>query len=70
MYQIADFEIPVDNKTPLIMITAYSMDKTTSKVKKLKEKVVPKKFEAGEWGWLDEVMDTEGNFPELWEDAK
>jgi predicted enzyme related to lactoylglutathione lyase len=58
------------NETPLIMVTVDSIDKTITKVKKLKGKVVTAKTEAGEWGWWAEVMDTEGNILELWEDTK
>jgi uncharacterized protein len=55
-------------EVPEIMITVDSIDKTLEKVKKEKGRIMTPKTEAGEWGWWAEVMDTEGNIFELWED--
>jgi predicted enzyme related to lactoylglutathione lyase len=55
---------------PLLVITVPSISKYLDKVKKAKGRIVTGKQEAGEWGYWAEIMDTEGNIFELWEDKK
>ena len=54
---------------PIILITVESIEKTLSKAQKAGGKTVTGRTMAGEWGWWAEVMDTEKNVFELWEDA-
>lgn len=58
------------NDKPLIVVTVPSVSRYLEKVKKARGKVVTGKQEAGEWGYWAEIMDTEGNVIELWEDKK
>ena len=51
-----------------VVVDVPSIEKTLKAVKGSGGKVVTGKTEAGEWGWWAEVMDTEGNILELWED--
>jgi predicted enzyme related to lactoylglutathione lyase len=53
---------------PLVVVEVPSIDRSLEKVKKAKGKVVTRKQEAGEWGYWAEVMDTEGNVYELWQE--
>ncbi|OGS35068.1 MAG: hypothetical protein A2293_17025 [Elusimicrobia bacterium RIFOXYB2_FULL_49_7] len=53
---------------PLIVISVASVSRYLDKVKKAGGKIVTPKQEAGEWGYWAEIMDTEGNVFELWEE--
>ncbi|MHB9154572.1 MAG: VOC family protein [Endomicrobiales bacterium] len=56
------------NERPLLVVSVASLDTALEKVKKAKGKIVTGKQEAGEWGYWAEIMDTEGNVFELWEE--
>jgi predicted enzyme related to lactoylglutathione lyase len=58
------------NERPMMVIEVPSITRSLAKVKKANGKVVTDKTEAGEWGYWAEVMDTEGNIYELWEEKK
>ena len=55
-------------ETPMPVITVKSIDKSLSKVKAEKGRVITPKTAAGEWGFWAEIQDPDGNVLELWED--
>lgn len=62
------FKRRAKSEKPMLIVTVPSVSKYLDKVKKAKGKVVTPKTEAGEWGWWAEIMDTEGNVYEIWEE--
>ena len=63
------FKRALKTERPVILITVDSIEKTLAKAKRCGGKTVTGRTMAGEWGWWAEVMDTEKNVFELWEDA-
>ncbi len=55
---------------PLVVVEVDSIDDTLAKVTKAKGKVVTEKQPVEEWGFWAEIMDTEGNIMELWEEKE
>ena len=55
---------------PSFVVETDSIDKTLEKIKKSGGKVTAPKHEIGEWGFMAEFSDPEGNEIGLWENVK
>lgn len=55
---------------PSIVVQTESIDKTIKAIEKAGGKIITPKHDIGEWGFMADFSDPEGNLIGLWEEAK